>query len=60
MQRGDAFSLLSTSSNAIPVNLPYIVDCAAFPGGKTSLSEWLDKVGIDRPSSCKGKMEIQR
>lgn len=36
VQQGDAFSLLSTSSNAIPLNLHSIVACAAFSGDETT------------------------
>lgn len=57
VQQGDAFPLLSTSSNAIPLNLCYTVACAAFPGMR---QHQLSKVGINKVSSCKGKKEIQR
>lgn len=36
VQQGDAFSLLSTSSNAILLNWRYIVACAAFSGNETT------------------------
>lgn len=36
MQQEDAFSLLSVSSTAIPLNLHCIVACAAFSGNETA------------------------
>jgi len=59
VQQGDVFSLLSLSFNAIPVNLPYIVDCAAFSGEKTSLSGWTKHEFIC-PCFLRGKWKFRR
>lgn len=39
VQHRAAFQLLSTSFNAIPVNLPNLVGCTAFAGDETSVSD---------------------